>query len=60
MTPDRTITEVRKQAPTPINKVVPKEAHPLKVENPNEPNANIVVIEINNIALPVLENILNN
>ena len=49
------IAEVRKQVPTPMNKVIPNEAQPRNMEKPNEPNANMVVSEVSNIAFPVLE-----
>ena len=53
-----TITVVRKQAPTPMNRAIPKEANPRNMEKAKEPKANMVVSEVRNMAFPVLAKIV--
>ena len=48
-------TVVRKQAPTPIKRALPRWAKPRQMEKTSEPKASIVVKEVRRMAFPVLE-----
>lgn len=54
--PDRTITVVKKHAPTPMKRELPNQAQTGNREKTIEPKASIVVREVSRIAFPVLEN----